>query len=717
MKTRNKIVIAVCSLCLSIACVGFGVNQISVSAQTEQITLETHGASVRTTAPAGLRFISSVSKSLKDNGTFGTLIIPEEVLGEETLNHNLDTVDTVTLDYSDIKQTKWSTEAVKDIPNFNFDENREYFNAVMTEIPEEYYGTKLVATAYALIDGMYYYSAPVTRSIGWVAAAALADGETGDFLVECVDKALTDSTLTMEQNLLMDTDDTYTLNLNGCKDYAVIWTTSNADVVTVDNGKVTAVAEGSSIITAKLGSKIATCTVSVKEMIEGDTVLSFTADKYASQIDANLYSSKQEGHGTLAYSTDYVVAGQNGSVKLTSNSFYTDFKLLDGGSLLSYENVSFAIYNANAEVHTFFSYQGGRKSITLPANEWTVISYDTETIPVLRETTLRLFKDANYGSIVGNTFYITDFVASGTNANTNLSKVVDFTANSIGMTTSQGMITYESNGDVLNYTSNNSNPFVFDLTFSNDIQLGEYKTLYFVINAKYNGKNENGEESSANRLLKTYTGYNGYDGEKDFALTKNVWTIAKVDLKAGAVLKGDKIRFYASNWGKLNGETFYIADIYGEKYDTLIDFTADHFGFTSTQGSLTYDTTMTYGNQSGVLNYTTNNNNNFVFDLTFTDAIDLTGYTSIRFIVYAKYNGVNESGASGTSQRNLKTYTAYNNYDAEKDFALTKDAWTVVDVNIKDGAVLKGNKIRFYSSNWGKWNGETFYIADIMGIK
>ena len=712
---RKYLIIALSTLCVSLSCVGIGLSQttLSVSAN-EAVSVQTHGASVRTVSPAGLRFMSSVPKSVKESGTFGTLIIPKEILGGDKLNHNADTADNVALNYTEIAQTKWATEAVKELPNFDFDENREYFNAVLTEIPTEHYGTELVACAYALIDGTYYYSTPVTRSIGWVSAAALADGETDAFLVECVDTALASNTLAMESNVLMDLNDEFTLSLTGNNDYAAIWTTSAEDVATVDkNGKVTAVAEGSAVITAKLGSKTVTSSVTVKDLAEGDNVLSFTSDTYAKKINADLYNS-EEGHGTLAYDTNYVVAGQAGAVKITSKSFYVDFKLLDGVSVMTYEKVSFAIYNPNESDYLFYSYQD-QVSQTLKAQEWTVITYETSVLPVLRESVFRIFKNTNYDAFVDVPFYITDFVATG--VNNNVSTVVDFTEESLGgVTVTNGTAVYENKGGVVNYTSGTDNAFTFDLTFNNDIQLGEYKSLYILVRAMYNGKNESGVSSTSTRTLKTYAGYNNYGDEKDFSLAEKKWNIVEIELKAGAVLKGNKIRLYAENWGKLNGDTYYIADIYGEKYDTLIDFTAEHVGFTSSQGSLTYDTAMTYGSQSGVLNYTTNNSNNYAFDLTFSDSIDLTGYTSIRFIVYAKYNGVNESGESGTSQRILKTYSAYNN-GADTEFALTKEAWTVVDVNIKEDAVLKGNKIRFHSSNWGKWNGETFYIADVMGIK
>ena len=58
---------------------------------------------------------------------------------------------------------------------------------------------------------------------------------------------------------------TATVTPDNATDKTVIWTTSNAQVATVENGQVTAVAEGEAVITAKAGSKEATCKVKVKK--------------------------------------------------------------------------------------------------------------------------------------------------------------------------------------------------------------------------------------------------------------------------------------------------------------------------------------------------------------------------------------------------------------------------------------------------------------------
>ena len=221
------------------------------------------GGSVRLSNPTGLRFQSMLPAGLKDSGaTFGTLIIPKEVLGGSELTHATPLVE-------DIVQTKWATSEVQISNPLEYQEGYEYFNAVLTEIPSEYYDAEIVARSYVYANGQYYYSQQITRSAAQVAAYALEDGYTSSILYTYVDEALKGVTLTMESEVdLWETGETeYQLVLEGnVNNYAVIWTSSNNDVVTVDkNGKLTVGgAQGRAIITAKLGSRILKCTVIVE---------------------------------------------------------------------------------------------------------------------------------------------------------------------------------------------------------------------------------------------------------------------------------------------------------------------------------------------------------------------------------------------------------------------------------------------------------------------
>lgn len=68
-----------------------------------------------------------------------------------------------------------------------------------------------------------------------------------------------------------------TVKPDNATDKTVTWSSSASDVATVDNGKVTALKEGTATITAKAGEKSATCKVTVKKKVI--PVESVTLDK------------------------------------------------------------------------------------------------------------------------------------------------------------------------------------------------------------------------------------------------------------------------------------------------------------------------------------------------------------------------------------------------------------------------------------------------------
>ncbi len=217
------------------------------------------GGSVRLSNPSGLRFQSIVPSGLKDSGAvFGTLIIPKAVLGDNELTHATPMVE-------DIQQTQWATETVKATYPQDYKEGYEYFNAVMTGIPEDHFGTELVARSYVYANGQYYYAEEIDRSIAQVAAFALEDGYSNEILYDYVDKAVEGTPLTMETEVeLWENETAYQLTLEGNPNgYAVIWTSSNEEIVSVDkNGYITAGRlQGRVTITAQLGSQIVQCTV------------------------------------------------------------------------------------------------------------------------------------------------------------------------------------------------------------------------------------------------------------------------------------------------------------------------------------------------------------------------------------------------------------------------------------------------------------------------
>ncbi len=222
------------------------------------------GGSVRLSTPTGLRFQSKVEESLVNEGaTFGTIVIPKAVLGENTL-----TIETASVRH--IPQTKWATDTVKEKNPEDYEEGYAYFNAVLTDIPQEHYDKVIVARSYACLNGVYYYSEPMERSIAQVAAYAIQDGYTESVLYTYVDTALSGETVSMESQVEVKEGLTYQLNLTGNKGYVAIWQSSDTRIAKVDkDGRVTALRPGEVTITAKIGNKTVECIIVVKQNWSG----------------------------------------------------------------------------------------------------------------------------------------------------------------------------------------------------------------------------------------------------------------------------------------------------------------------------------------------------------------------------------------------------------------------------------------------------------------
>ena len=128
-----------------------------------------------------------------------------------------------------------------------------------------------------------------------------------------------------------------TVKPDDATDKTVTWSTSNSGVATVQNGKVTAVAEGEAVITAKAGDKTAECKVAVKygvvvvtsvtldvqelELVEGETgQLSATVlpdnatDKTVTWIssDESVATVDQEGKVTAVKAGEAIITAKAG---------------------------------------------------------------------------------------------------------------------------------------------------------------------------------------------------------------------------------------------------------------------------------------------------------------------------------------------------------------------------------------------------------------------
>lgn len=106
---------------------------------------------------------------------------------------------------------------------------------------------------------------------------------------------------------------------------SVVWSSSNQSVATVLNGKVTAVAEGSAVITAKCGTAAASCTVTVeKKADEGEVYTLVFGDKSTTCSNPGVWYFMCDGSDGNVYSFASPPVYDNGTVTLAFNWVSTD---------------------------------------------------------------------------------------------------------------------------------------------------------------------------------------------------------------------------------------------------------------------------------------------------------------------------------------------------------------------------------------------------------
>ena len=307
---RNKKMLKVVSLIvLATTCIvsgAFAFNTKVSDAETEDVFHEL-GASVRISTDKGMRFAFGLPENKTGDGyEIGTLMIPKEMLGGEVLNHNEDESDEVDVDYQEVCCSKtW-------VPNDTLEgakDGYKYYNAVLTEIPNWHYNTVVVARSYYKKDGVYTYSEPVERCIGYVASAALNDGEededSNQILTDIVIAGYGETALSVElANDLVTMDEEATLIANNEKGYLPIWSSSNEAVATVDRtGEITAVRGGETTVTATIGNVSA----EKKVYVLGDGLYS---DQIGMRIGGYQY------HDKPAYFN--MATGENGEMIITA---------------------------------------------------------------------------------------------------------------------------------------------------------------------------------------------------------------------------------------------------------------------------------------------------------------------------------------------------------------------------------------------------------------
>ncbi|MGN1062010.1 MAG: Ig-like domain-containing protein, partial [Candidatus Scatosoma sp.] len=281
MKKDTSKNLLVSALTAAVCCFCGGIVSVNAIAQETSTTTNVFemvdGASVRTVEPSGIRFITSVPKTVYDSYTqpvCGTLLIPTDVLGtgELTLNTaNVLNIETMVWqqfgeEYDTYKYTGVLIgESVADGGTITY-----------TGLPSEYWNVSFSAVGYIYESGdtsNVTYTSTRARSLAQTAALALASGkETGDltFLKEICDTVIGDG-LSFAQTEVSAYAGDRTVDLSalltGNKGLQAIWTSADETVATVDeNGVVTMLKAGEVKITATIGTKTAECTVTISDL-------------------------------------------------------------------------------------------------------------------------------------------------------------------------------------------------------------------------------------------------------------------------------------------------------------------------------------------------------------------------------------------------------------------------------------------------------------------
>ena len=185
-----------------------------------------------------------------------------------TVKKNTVAVESVTLDKSSLELTEGETATLTaTVKPDNATNKTVTWSSDKTSVATVDANGKVTAVA----EG----TATITAKAGDKTATCSVTVKKNVIAVESVTLDITYTILNTGETLTL----TATVKPDNATDKTVTWSSSNSSVATVDaNGKVTAVAQGTAIVTAKAGDKTATCTVIV--MKTDIPVESITLDKY-----------------------------------------------------------------------------------------------------------------------------------------------------------------------------------------------------------------------------------------------------------------------------------------------------------------------------------------------------------------------------------------------------------------------------------------------------
>ena len=381
------------------------VNAEEPAAGTEPsvLTMET-GASVRRTAPAGIRFQTYISAEDYNEITtqyaeavFGTMIIPTSLLkGAEITAENFDTVkaDAVCIEAVNwLADTTTETGTVKSYVGVLV--GKDNGDGTFEDFPAAFYNCELTAVSYCEYNDeagtVILADNPQTRSIAYVASAYLADNDedTNGYLTQVVGSVV--KSLTIDGNFTMLAEETKQLTVSGNEGLVVKYISSDDEVVTVSaEGVVTAVSVGEATITASVGDVKAEVTVTVERPAPEANEIELFGDP-SSVENVKLESGSVYTPVYLPAGNEKLPEGAKGGVEFAISDtekgtwprFYINSRI-EGSVIEQFRSVSFDLYldaptyNGSVLVKLFpdsaTQYDGSAET-----NKWVTISVSAQT--------------------------------------------------------------------------------------------------------------------------------------------------------------------------------------------------------------------------------------------------------------------------------------------------------------------------------------------------
>ena len=341
------------------------VNAEEPAAGTEPsvLTMET-GASVRRTAPAGIRFQTYINAedyteitTQYAEAVFGTMIIPTSLLkGAEVTAENFDTVkaDAVCIEAVNwLADTTTETGTVKSYVGVLV--GKDNGDGTFEDFPAEFYNCELTAVSYCEYNDeagtVILADNPQTRSIAYVASAYLADNDedTNGYLTQVVGSVV--KSLTIDGNFTMPAEETKQLTVSGNEGLVVKYISSNDEVATVSaEGVVTAVSAGEATITASVGDVKAEVTVTVERPAPEANEIELFGDP-SSVENVRLESDDDYTPVYLSAGNEKLPEGAKGGVEFAISDaekgtwprFYINSRI-EGSVIEQFRSVSFDLY-------------------------------------------------------------------------------------------------------------------------------------------------------------------------------------------------------------------------------------------------------------------------------------------------------------------------------------------------------------------------------------